>query len=100
MGQLARSEVEQAKGTFAARDIARARHLVGLDGDINRLNRETVTRAVEIGDDLEVREWAMFMILVARCLERIAGNTIDVAEQTVCVVTGLFREFADESQPS
>jgi phosphate transport system protein len=42
----------------------------------------------------------MLMILVARCLERIAGNTTDVAEQTVYVVTGLFRETADESQPA
>ena len=100
MGQLAREQVVQAKQTFATRDIALARHLVALNGEMNRLNREIITRAVEVGDDLEVREWAMFMILVARCLERIAGNTIDVAEQTVYVVTGLFREPADESQPA
>ena len=37
----------------------------------------------------------MFMILVARCLERIGDNTVDIAEQAVFVVTGLFREFAD-----
>jgi phosphate transport system protein len=71
-----------------------------LDGEINRLNREIFSRAVDVGDHLEVREWAMFMILVARCLERIAGNTIDIAEQTVFVVTGLFREFGGESQPA
>ena len=28
------------------------------------------------------------------------SNTVDIAEQTVFVVTGLFREFADELQPS
>jgi phosphate transport system protein len=100
MGQLAREQAEQAKEAFAKRDIDLARHLVGLDGEIYRLNREIVNRAVEIGDDLEVREWSMFMILVARCLERVAGNTIDVAEQTVYVVTGLFREFEGESQPA
>ena len=37
----------------------------------------------------------MFMILVARCLERIGDNTVDIAEQTVFVVTGLFREVTD-----
>jgi len=58
-----------------------------------------INRAVAIGDDLEVREWAMLMILVARCLERIAGNTVDIAEQTVFIVTGLFREFATEPEP-
>jgi phosphate transport system protein len=100
MGQLARSQASQAKEAFAKRDVALARHLVGLDGEINRLDRAIFNRAVEVGDELEVREWAMLMILVARCLERIAGNTIDVAEQTVFVVTGLFREFAGESQPA
>jgi phosphate transport system protein len=30
---------------------------------------------------------------VARCLERIGDNAVDVAEQTVFVVTGLFEEF-------
>ncbi len=32
-----------------------------------------------------------------RCLERIGDNTVDIAEQVVFVVTGLFREFADNS---
>jgi phosphate transport system protein len=40
------------------------------------------------------------MILVARCLERIGDNTVDIAEQVVFVVTGLFREMADASTPS
>jgi phosphate transport system protein len=42
----------------------------------------------------------MFMILVARCLERIGDNTVDIAEQVVFVVTGLFREVADVGQPA
>jgi phosphate transport system protein len=100
MGQLARSQVSQAKEAFATRNVALAQDLVRLDGEINRLNREIFNRAVEVGDDLEVREWAMFMILVARCLQRVAGNTVDIAEQAVFVVTGLFREFPGESQPA
>jgi phosphate transport system protein len=99
MGKLARSQVTEAKEAFATRNVAIAKDLVSLDGEINRLNREVINRAVDIGDDLEVREWAMFMILVARCLERIAGNTVDIAEQTVFIVTGLFREFAADPQP-
>ena len=76
-----------------------AQDLVRQDEEINRLNRDIFRRAVDIGDDAELREWAMFMILVARCLERIGDNTVDIAEQTVFVVTGLFREFADASTP-
>jgi phosphate transport system protein len=100
MAELARCQASQAKEAFAARNGALAQELVGLDGEIERLNREIFNRAVDVGNNLEAREWAMFMILVARCLERIAGNTIDIAEQTVFVVTGLFREFAAEPRPA
>jgi phosphate transport system protein len=100
MGQLAHSQVSQAKDAFAGRNVDLAQDLVRQDEEINRLNREIFRRAVDIGDDVELREWAMFMILVARCLERVGDNTVDIAEQTVFVVTGLFREFADASTPS
>jgi phosphate transport system protein len=99
MGQYARSQVSQAKEAFASRNTDLAQDLVRQDAEINRLNRAIFRRAVDVGDDPDVREWAMFMILVARCLERIGDNTVDIAEQTVFVVTGLFREFADASSP-
>ncbi len=99
MGQLARSQVSQSSVAFSSRNTELAQDLVRQDAEINRLNREIFRRAVQIGEDLEVREWAMFMILVARCLERVGDNTVDIAEQTVFVVTGLFREFADASSP-
>ena len=67
MGELARSQASQAKDAFATRNGALAYELVRLDGEIDRLNRDIINRAVDIGNDLEVREWAMFMILVARC---------------------------------
>ena len=68
------------------------------DGEINRLSREVFNRAVEVGGNLQLREWAMCMILVARCLERIAENAVNIAEQTVFVVIGLFREVESDSQ--
>ncbi len=95
MGQRARSQVSQAKQAFSTRNVDLAQDLVNQDAEINRLNRAIFRRAVEIGDDPDVREWAMFMILVARCLERVGDNAVDVAEQTVFVVTGLFRELED-----
>ena len=100
MGQLARQQVAEAKEAFATRNADLARDLLRQDSEINRLNRKIFRRAVEVGDNLEMREWGMFMILVARCLERIGDNTVDIAEQVVFVVTGLFREFADASAPS
>jgi phosphate transport system protein len=100
MGQYAHAQVAQAKQAFASRNVELAQDLVRQDVEINRLNRQIFRRAVEVGDNIDLREWAMFMVLVARCLERIGDNTVDIAEQTVFVVTGLFREFADASTPS
>lgn len=99
MGQLARDEVTQAKRAFASRDVALAEDLVRQDRDINRLQRELFRRAIEIGDDIDVREWAMTMILAARAIERVGDNAVDIGEQVAFVVTGLFREFSDSSHP-
>ena len=99
MGQLARSLVSQSKQAFADRNPDLAYDLLRQDAEINQLNIDIFNRALAIGDDIETREWAMHMILVARCLERIGDNAVDIGEQTAFVVTGLFREFADASHP-
>jgi len=98
MGALARSEVGQAKQAFLLRDVELAEDLVRQDEQINRLNRECFQLAVETGDDVDRREWAMTMMLVARALERIGDNAVDIGEQVAFVVTGLFREFSDASR--
>jgi phosphate transport system protein len=95
MGRDARSQVSQAKQAFADRNVQLAQDLVRQDAEVNRLNREIFKRAVEIGEDADTREWAMYMVLVARALERIGDNTVDIAEQVAFVVTGLFREMSD-----
>ena len=65
---------------------------------LDQLNRDIFRRAIDIGGaDADVREWAMTMILVARALERIGDNAVDIGEQVAFVVTGLFREFSDAS---
>jgi phosphate transport system protein len=97
MGKLARSEVAQAKQAFLLRDVSLAEDLVRQDEEINALNREVFRRAVETGTDEDRREWAMTMMLVARALERIGDNAVDIGEQVAFVVTGLFREFSDAS---
>ena len=97
MGALARSEVSQSKQAFLLRDVALAEDLVRQDEEINQLNKDCFQRAVEIGTDPDVREWAMTMMLVSRALERIGDNAVDVGEQVAFVVSGLFREFSDAS---
>jgi phosphate transport system protein len=99
MGRQARSEVVQCKRAFAERDVALAEDLVRQDREINRDNREVFRRAIDIGDDPDTREWAMTMTMVARAFERIGDNAVDIGEQVAFVVSGLFREFSDSSQP-
>jgi phosphate transport system protein len=98
MGAIARSEVSQARRSFADRDVGLAADLVRQDREVNQIQREIFRMAIDIGDDIDTREWAMHMTLVARCLERIGDNAVDVGEQTTFVVTGLFREFPGTSQ--
>jgi phosphate transport system protein len=99
MGRLARSQVAQSKQAFLLRDEALAEDLVRQDDAIDRLNRECFALAVEIGEDIDTREWAMTALLMARAFERVGDNAVDVGEQVAFVVTGLFREFTDASRP-
>ena len=98
MGLLARSQALQCKQAFALRDVELAEDLVRQDAEINKLNRAVFARAVAIGTDADRREWAMHMMLMARALERIGDNAVDVGEQVAFVETGLFREFSDASR--
>ena len=99
MGKQGRSMLSQAKKAFEGRDVELARDLVRQDDLIDNLNKECFKIAVQVGDEADVREWAMTMMLVARALERIGDNAVDIGEQVAFVVTGLFREFEDASHP-
>jgi phosphate transport system protein len=99
MGKQVRAQISQAKQAFISRDVGLARDLVRQDDVVDNLNRECFRHAVAIGEDADAREWAMTMMLVARALERLGDNTVDIGEQVAFVVTGLFREFEDASHP-
>ncbi len=99
MGRQAISQVAQSKQAFARRDVQLAEDLVRQDDEINRLNREIFSLALDAGDEPEAREWGMTMMLVARSIERVGDNAVDIGEQTAFVVTGEFREFTDASHP-
>ena len=99
MARLARSQVAQAKVAFGGRNLELAEDLVRQDAKLNRLNRECFRLAIEFGENAARREWAIHMMLVARALERVGDNAVDVGEQTAFLTTGLFREFTDASHP-
>ena len=99
MGELARSEVRQAKQAFELRDVDLAEDLVRQDEEVNRLNRKVFKMAAGMGADQDRLEWGLTMVMVARAVERIGDNAVDIGEQVAFVVTGLFREFSDASHP-
>jgi len=59
--------------------------------------RAIVDKVLEMGSSPGLQEWGMRMIVVARCLERIGDNAVDIGEQTAFLVTGEFHEFTDAS---
>jgi phosphate transport system protein len=99
MGRQTKTLIAQAKRAFEERDAEMAQDLVRQDDVVDNLNRDCFRLALEIGDDVDKREWAMTMLLAARALERTADNAVDIGEQVAFVVTGLFREFEDASHP-
>ena len=99
MAAQARAQVLQAGQAFRSRNVDLAEDLVRQDDEIDKLNRDVFRLALDAGDDPDTREWAMTMLLMARAIERIGDNAVDIGEQVAFVVTGLFREFTDASHP-
>jgi phosphate transport system protein len=100
MGAIASALVVQCKAAFRDRDLVAATEMLEKAADVAKLNRDIFRSALELGEDTESREWATYMVLVARALERIADNAIDIGEQVAFVVTGLFQEFSDSFRPA
>jgi phosphate transport system protein len=97
MGRQARALAVESARAFAARDVATAERLCEVDDTIDALNREVFRIAVALAGDPEAREWAMWMTQVARALERIGDNAVDIGEETAFVASGVYREFEDAS---
>jgi phosphate transport system protein len=97
MGERAEEMVRIALDSFSARDVERAQGLVELDELIDRTNRRVSDQVLTMASTPGTQEWGMRMIVVARCIERIGDNAVDIGEQTEFIVTGEFHEFTDAS---
>jgi phosphate transport system protein len=100
MGERCREMLATGLEDFHARDVRHPQALVDMDRPIDRANRKLVDRFVAFGTDEPQREWAMRMMLVSRCLERIGDHAVDIGEQTSYLVGGQFEEFTDASHPT
>jgi phosphate transport system protein len=97
MGQKSRALALESARAFATRDVESAEALCKLDDEIDDLNREVFQIAVALAGDPDAREWAMRMTQVARAIERIGDNAVDIGEEMAFVASGVYREFEDAS---
>jgi phosphate transport system protein len=97
MGRKARTLALESAKAFSARDVSAAKRLCQLDDEIDDLNREIFQLAVELAADPGAREWAMRMTQVARAMERVGDNAVDIGEEMAFVASGVYREFEDAS---
>jgi phosphate transport system protein len=99
MASRAEEMIRVALESFVQRDVEGAESLVDLDELIDRTNRRVASYILDLGGEMDKREWGLRMLLISRCLERIGDHAVDIGEQTAYLVTGEFREFTDASDP-
>lgn len=97
MGGLVVAMIRSAMESFGRRDLELCLRLPAMDDPVDRLNRATHLEALKLADDPRALDWGMHMNLVARALERVGDNAVDIAEQVGYLITGEFREFTDAS---
>ena len=98
MGERAEQMTRVALDAFSVRNIEQAESLSDLDELIDRANRRAHDDVLALASDPALREWALRMLFVSRCLERIGDHAVDIGEQTVYLISGEFREFTDASR--
>ena len=99
MGDIAFGMVRTAMDAFRRRDLDSCLRLPDMDEPIDRLNRHMHLEVAKLADDPRALDWGMHMNLVARALERVGDNAVDLGEQVGFLITGEFREYTDASHP-
>jgi phosphate transport system protein len=97
MSDLAQQMVRTSMEAFARRDLELCLKLPRMDDPLDRLNRGMYREVAALADDAPRLDWGMHMNIVARGLERVGDNAVDIAEQVGFLITGEFREFTDAS---
>lgn len=96
---LSGAQLQSAAAAFAARDLGLAQQVDRDDDAIDELNREVFEATLELKDAPEVLELALRHVLIARSLERVGDNAVDIAEQAAFLASAQLREFSNASHP-
>jgi phosphate transport system protein len=97
MGDLVTAMLRTAMEGFASRDLGLCMRLPLMDDPVDELNRGMYRHVVKLSGDEAALEWGIRMNVVARQLERVGDNAVDIGEQVAYLLTGEFREFTDAS---
>ena len=99
MGDIVRPMIRTAMEAFRTRDLELCLRLPEMDDPVDRLNLGMYREVAALAEDPAQLEWGLRMLVLARNLERVGDNAVDVAEQVGFLLTGEFREFTDASHP-
>ena len=99
MGDVVVRMLRTAIDAFSRRDLELALKLPVMDDPVDDLNRGMYRQVVALAGDPAALEWGIRMNVVARQLERVGDNAVDIGEQVAFLLTGQFREFTDASHP-
>ncbi len=97
MGDIVAAMLRTAMEAFARRDLDLCLRLPAMDDPVDELNRGMYRHVVRLSGDAAALEWGIRMNVVARHLERVGDNAVDIGEQVAYLLTGEFREFTDAS---
>jgi phosphate transport system protein len=97
MGDIVSRMTRTAIEAFERRDLELCLKLPEMDDPVDLLNRGMYLEVVKLADDPSLLEWGIQMNVVARQLERVGDNAVDIGEQVSFLLTGEFREFTDAS---
>jgi phosphate transport system protein len=100
MADIVRQMIRAAIEAFSRRDLELCLKLPKMDDPVDELNRGMYRQVIKLADDPASLEWGIRMNVVARQLERVGDNAVDIAEQVGFLLTGEFREFTDASHDS
>jgi phosphate transport system protein len=88
MAELADEQMAEAGHVFATRDVDGARRLGQHDLGINERNRRCFDLAVRERAEESGREVALMVAMMARAIERIGDNAVDIGRHAAFVATG------------
>ena len=102
MAEIAQSMVKDVLDAFVNRDSKLARSVYEKDNLVDGLNDQVIRELLPyMASDPKTTARAVHLMIVCRCLERIADQATNIAEDVIFMVDALFIKYhADENKKS